>query len=110
MVSKQQRERELARAKWQRQQLRRQQATARTRRRALALGGLVGFGAVAVVVWVVWQAVGGESPAPVPEPVASVTTQSPTPEQSPTVLPTTPAVTTPRPPVATSTPTVPPTP
>jgi peptidyl-prolyl cis-trans isomerase B (cyclophilin B) len=56
LVPRKQRERELARAKWERQQQRRRAEQARARRRRIALGVLLGLAALLLVGWLVWRA------------------------------------------------------
>lgn len=53
MVSNKQRQRKLARAKWERQRSRRADKARRTRRVQLVVGALVGLVAAAALVWVV---------------------------------------------------------
>lgn len=106
MVSKQQRERELARAKWERQLTRRQLDAAKTRRRGLLLGALLGAVALGLLGWLVWQTLRtdetpGEPTVVVPNPSVSIPGQLDPSNLFPTVS----GPTTPIPPSA-STPTI----
>ena len=88
MPSQQRRQRQLARAKWQRQQTRRIQAATRRRKMGVGFGVLAGLVATAALVWLVVDLVRaedsrdpqptlpsytGERPSFLPEPTATQT-------------------------------------
>jgi peptidyl-prolyl cis-trans isomerase B (cyclophilin B) len=68
LVTKQQRERQLARAKWERQQSRRNVRAARVRLLVITAWTAFGVGVAAVVVWFAATQLGNDNPAPVQGP------------------------------------------
>jgi len=69
LVTKQQRERQIARAKWERQQERRNAKAARIRRLVIVGWAAFGLGVAALVVWFGTTQLGSDSPAPTQGPV-----------------------------------------
>ncbi|MEP6525536.1 MAG: hypothetical protein ABJA86_00110 [Nocardioidaceae bacterium] len=97
MVTKQQRARQLARAKWERQQTRRNTRGARLRRLAIAGWAVFGLAVAGLVVWFGATQL-GNSPAPAQSPILPGLTNPPTfqaPNYSPPATQTAPTGTTP---------------
>ncbi|MEP6666787.1 MAG: hypothetical protein ABJA81_10090 [Nocardioidaceae bacterium] len=86
MAKSRERQRQLASAKWQRQQARRTKATVRRRRFSLVLGVVVGLVVTALLIWLVIHIVNEEdkrNPNPVvPTDSFSTELKSPTPTSS----------------------------
>ena len=86
MVSSKQRRRQLARAKWERQEVRRSDVARRNRRVSVVVGIIVGLIAVAAMIWVVMWLVDQEGERN-PEPVAPADSDVPSFVSPPTTTP-----------------------
>ncbi len=100
MVTSKRRQRQLARAKWQRQQVRRVRMASRQRKISVVVGVVVGVVVVVLLGWFVKNIISDEnsrSPQSPAVPTDSFSTSMPTPSQNtgstPATKPTTPAPT-----------------